>query len=302
MSKLRVGIIAVVALSILVAVPALAGTAGFQAGTPALPAHVAGNPEAVPYESGLAIPLKADRPAWMTPEIEAELDRNGQAAAPVDAPLPSQVGIRPGSEMVLPVGCTMNFIFQKSGVYAIGTAGHCVKVGDDVTLLTLAPGTENPVLVRIGKTLVSKDAGVGNDFALVAIRPELQSWVFPTIAGVGGPCGAFYGSGIETVWHYGHGLGIGTGGTPRAGYALGWKTDSFGWGSPAIYGDSGSPVRVTDLKAAGNLTHLLPLVGRVPSTWMQDWAGTASVIGGTRIGKMLLLAKGYSLVNSPLCV
>ena len=97
--------------------------------------------------------------------------------------------------------------------------------------------------------------------------------------------------GPETVEHYGHGLVIGTGGTPRAGIALTWKTDSYGWDSPAIFGDSGSPVRVTNLQAAGDLTHLV-----VDTHWLP------SIIAGTRIGKMLQIAKGWALVNSPLCL
>ena len=254
-------------------------------------------------ENWLAVPLKGKTPDWFTPQLREELAASptGVLAAPADAPLPGEVGIRPGSWMIAPSGCTMNFIFQKRGAYAIGTAGHCAKVGDEVTLLTLAPNSGNPVLVNIGKVVTSKDAGVGNDFALVSIRPELNDWVFPTMSVVGGPCGAFYGSGAQTIFHYGHGLGIGTGGTPRAGVGLGWKTDAFGWASPAIYGDSGSAVRIGDLKAAGDLTHLLVFVGRFPDSWLQDWAGTGSVIGGTRIGKMLQIASGYSLVSSPVC-
>src|SRR5437867_8072226 len=185
----------------------------------------------------------------------------------------------------------MNFIFTKSGAYGIGTAGHCVdKTGQHVILLTLAPGTSNPVLVDIGTVVVHRNAGIGNDFALVSINPVLYPWVSGTTALVGGPCGAYAGAGPETVAHYGHGLALGTGGTPRVGVALTWNADSYGWDGAAIFGDSGSPVRVTDLEAAGDLTHLV-----VDTKWLP------SVIAGTRIGKMLQIANGWSLVNSPLC-
>jgi hypothetical protein len=249
---------------------------------------------AVPFEGGYAIALKGARPDWYTPQVEQQvLAAQGQpVAAPVEAPLPGTVGIRPGSWMISPAGCTMNFVFQKSGAFAIGTAGHCVdKLGEPVVLLTLAPGGANPVLVDVGSVIARHDNGVGDDFALVSIRPELYSWVSPTIAVVGGPCGAYYGSGPETVWHYGHGLAIGTGGTPRAGVALTWRTTAFGWDGAAIFGDSGSPVRVTDLKAAGDLTHLV-----VDTRWLP------SFIAGTRIGKILSIAKGWSLASSPLCL
>ena len=240
-----------------------------------------------------ALPLEARRPAWLTRSLRSRvIEANGQpVAAPPGAPLPGEVGIRPGSWMVSPAGCTMNFVFQKSGQYAIGTAGHCVdKVGQKVILLTVAPGGGNPVLVYVGDVLARHDNGIGDDFALVSVRPELYPWVSPTIAVVGGPCGAYSGSGPETVAHYGHGMAIGTGGTPRAGVALTWKADAFGWDGAAIFGDSGSAVRVTDLKAAGDLTHLV-----VDRRWLP------SFIAGTRIGKILRIAKGWSLANSPLC-
>jgi hypothetical protein len=249
---------------------------------------------AVPFEGGYAIALKGARSDWYTAQVEQQvLAAQGQpVAAPAEAPLPGTVGIRPGSWMISPAGCTMNFVFQKSGAFAIGTAGHCVdKLGEPVVLLTLAPGGANPVLVDVGSVIARHDNGVGDDFALVSIRPELYSWVSPTIAVVGGPCGAYYGSGPETVWHYGHGLAIGTGGTPRAGVALTWRTTAFGWDGAAIFGDSGSPVRVTDLKAAGDLTHLV-----VDTRWLP------SFIAGTRIGKILSIAKGWSLASSPLCL
>lgn len=74
------------------------------------------------------------------------------------------------------------------------------------------------------------------------------------------------------------------------GFALTWRTAAYGWDGLAIFGDSGSPVRVTDLKAAGNLTHLV-----VDTRWLP------SFVAGTRINRMLQIAKGWTLVDSPLC-
>jgi hypothetical protein len=164
-------------------------------------------------------------------------------------------------------------------------------INQEVVLLTLAPGTENPVLVEVGTVITFQDKGVGNDFALVSIRPELNEWVSPTAALIAGPCGAYSGSGPETVAHVGHGLVIGTGGTPRAGVALSWRDDAYGWDGAGIFGDSGSPVRVTGLQAAGNLTHLV-----VDTTWLPSY------IVGTRIGRMLEIASGWGLASSPLCL
>jgi hypothetical protein len=247
---------------------------------------------ALPYRGGHAVPLKAATPAWFTDELAARVDAANGApvAAPPEAPLPGEIGIRPGSWMIAPAGCTMNFVFGSPGAYSIGTAGHCGNVGDAVTLLTVAPGGANPVLVELGTVQKSVNGGVGNDFALVSIRPELQSWVSPTIAVVAGPCGSYSGSGPEPVFHYGHGLALGTGGTPRAGLALTWEASAFGWSGAAAPGDSGSAVRVnTGMQAAGDLTHLV-----VDTNWLPSY------IAGTRMSRILQIA-GQPLANSPLC-
>jgi hypothetical protein len=246
----------------------------------------------VAYGDGHAVPLEGARPAWYTAELAQRVDAADgiPVAAPNDAPLPSEIGIRPGGWMIAPSGCTMNFVFGSPGSYSIGTAGHCGKAGEQVTLLTLAPGGANPVLVDIGTIKKSVDGGIGNDFAIVPIRSQLQGWVSPTNAVIGGPCGRYFGSGPETVFHYGHGLGIGTGGTPRAGVALTWKSTAYGWDGAAIFGDSGSSVRIGTLPAAGNLTHLV-----VDTRWLP------SFIAGTRIGRMEQIA-GKAMANSPLCL
>jgi hypothetical protein len=286
-------LLAPLALVLLVAAPAaLAGAPA--AGTPAAAAPVAAVPGATPHAGGWAIPLKAATPSWYTPALAARVHAapGVPVAAPTDAPLPSEVGIRPGSWMLEPAGCTMNFVFRSGTNFAIGTAGHCASAGQPVVLLTLAPGTANPVLVEIGTTSVSRNNGIGDDFALVPINPVLNAWVSPTMSVVAGPCGSYTGSGPESVWHYGHGVGIGTGGTPRAGVALTWQAAAFGWDGAGIFGDSGSAVRVgTGLQAAGDLTHLV-----VDTNWLP------SFIAGTRMSRIQAIAGGWSLVSSPLCL
>lgn len=257
------------------------------------------------FESG-ARPRKLRRssPAWYT-EAKAGKKPQGEgdvAMAPVDAPLPGEVGIRPGSWMISPFWCTMNFIFQKGGTLAIGTAGHCVG-GGPVTLLTLAPGGANPVLVELGRVLLKRNAGIGKDYALVEIPPALHSWVFPTLGVVGGPCGVFTANDPQPVAHYGHGVGVGTGGTPRAGmgFALAsdpigvkgtdwdWDADSIIWAGMINGGDSGSGVRVGTLPAVSNLTHGIGITGLEPS----------AIAWGTRV--QTITSSGWQLVSSPLC-
>ena len=254
--------------------------------------------------------LKAESPSWFTPELEQEVRENGMAAAPVDAPLPGQVGIRPGSMMISPFLCTMNFIFQKGDTVAIGTAGHCIDGNEPVVLLTVAPTGGNPVLVELGRVLLKQDAGIGRDYALVEVPPERRDWVFPTISVVGGPCGIFSGGDPQPVAHYGHGLVGGAPGTPRAGMGFeltpeqeqdindivriqgvdwDWDAHSIVWAGYIYGGDSGSAVRIGQLPAVSNLTHGIGITGLEPS--VLAW--------GTRV--TTVTSSGWTLVNSPLC-
>jgi hypothetical protein len=206
--------------------------------------------------------------------------------------------------MIAPYWCTMNFLFQKSGTLAIGTAGHCLESGEPVVLLTLAPGGANPVLVELGKVLLKRDAGIGKDYGLVAVPSHLRAWAFPTMGVVGGPCGVYSGGDPQPVAHYGHGVGVGTGGTPRAGMGFelardpgivrgvdwDWDADSIVWAGLINGGDSGSGVRIGTLPAVSNLTHGIGITGLEPS----------ALAWGTRV--TTITSGGWALLNSPLCV
>ena len=249
--------------------------------------------------------LRRGTPAWYGREEKRKTREEDDSVqtAPVDAPLPGTVGIRPGSWMISPYWCTMNFIFQKGGTLAIGTAGHCIDGNEPVVLLTLAPGGANPVLVELGRVLLKRNGGIGKDYALVEVPPELHSWVFPTLSVVGGPCGTYTSNDPTAVAHYGHGTVIGTGGTPRAGmgFALAedpigikgtdwdWDADSIIWAGLIAGGDSGSAVRVGALPAVSNATHGIGITGLEPS----------AVAWGTRV--TTITSSGWQLVSSPLC-
>jgi hypothetical protein len=241
---------------------------------------------------GLPIPLREDAPAWLTPDLLAQVLRSNEPVpAPEVAPLPGQVGIRPGSWMVSPYWCTMNFVFRKGSLRGIGTAGHCVeKVGEPVVVLTVLPGTSQPVLVNVGPVLVRRNGGVGNDFALVKVRAGLHQYLDPEIAVIGGPCGVNQSNVTQVVAHYGHGVGPGTGGTARAGVAGDWRANAYGFAGAAYKGDSGSPVRVIDYRAAGNLTHLI-----VGTNWLHNF------IVGTRITKILNIISDWKMVSPGTC-
>ena len=240
------------------------------------------------------VELKAPQPDWYTPALHERVVAAGERGESV--PIPEGVdyptsglaftGIRPGAWIIAPSGCTTNFVFGSARNYFIGTAGHCAEVGDEVTLIA-APG----VLMNIGRTVKSVDRGVGNDFALIDVSPAMEQYVNPSMAYFGGPTGVGSPQPGDVVEHSGHGLVIGTGGTPRAGAVVyrgnGDGGDAFAWVGAASPGDSGSAVRLADGTAAGDLTHLVVGGPYVPGN-----------VAGTTIARMLRIA-GKPLATAP---
>jgi hypothetical protein len=243
-------------------------------------------------------------PSWATPELHRQV----VAAGPQGVALPSEaeadipasslafLGIRPGGLMLLWSDggstlslCTANFVFRNpsTGQYAIGTAGHCGNVGDDVDMVALPFG-----LVNIGRVIFSTgDAGVGDDFALVSIAPSLNPWVSPSMAHWGGPTGVYTGSGPAPIVHSGWGLVIGTGGTPRAGLGMEWTSDEWRFIGAIVFGDSGSAANVTPSGlAAGNITHISVDLGSLSNS------------AGTSITKILQYAGSYQLQTCGLAI
>jgi hypothetical protein len=240
-----------------------------------------------------AIELKAPVPDWYTPALHEKVVAAGRRGDSV--PLPAEAGvemtglaftgIRPGAWIIFPAGCTTNFVF--GGGTQIGTAGHCASVGDEVTLIA-APG----VLMNIGTVSQSHDNGIGDDFALINIYTEMQQYVNPSMTHFAGPTGATEPVFGDAIVHSGHGLVIGTGGTPRAGVVAyvgpGDGGSAFGWDGAAAPGDSGSAVRNALGGAAGDLTHLVVGTNYLPAfiagttiSRMQQYAGpvtTASLV------------------------
>lgn len=315
---LRKILVLLAALAVLVPV---AGTSSAATGR-AVPA------DAIPLGDGrFAIELKAPSPGWYTNELHERVVAAGKRGRSVPLPENAEVdsallftGIRPGSWMVSPAGCTLNFVFGdpdatttggpgngngngppdhakggsggSSGVY-IGTAGHCTSVGDEVTIVAL-PG----VLMNIGTTVKSVDNGIGDDFALIEVYPEMVQYVNPSMAIIAGPTGSKAPAIPDPLLHVGHGLVIGTGGTARPGVVTwlgeeGTEADGYGWSGAADFGDSGSGVRAATGEAIGNLTHLVVGIDYLPA-----------YIAGTEIDKILQLASAplatASLLPNPL--
>jgi hypothetical protein len=265
--------------------------------SPAAPATADDVPEgAIPIGNGAyAIELKQETPDWYTPELHRRVLEAGPRGESVPVPDGVQVpasalaftGIRPGSWMLFPSGCTLNFVF--GGRDTIGTAGHCASVGDEVTIIA-APG----VLMNIGTTVRSVDGGIGNDFALIDVYPAMEQYVNPSMAIIAGPTGQKAPVLGDAILHVGHGLVIGTGGTARPGVVtypnfpvlsdeFGQNkndADAYGWNGAVSPGDSGSGARAATGEAVGNVTHLVVGTDYVPSTFVGTTIGRISQIAG----------------------
>ncbi|HEX9824683.1 MAG TPA: hypothetical protein VGB51_09885 [Actinomycetota bacterium] len=218
------------------------------------------------------------------------------------------LGIRPGAWLLIIDGggislCSMAHVYGGAGAYDISTAGHCGKGGATATVIAAVGNRSDvagPVLLDFGRFSKSTDGGLGRDYALIDIDSAYQHLVTPTMCFWGGPRGTYAREGgiVEVDWnhgevsvtpdpflaqpivHYGHGLGIGTGGTPRAGAAIHWGRTHFMFSGAIVFGDSGSGANTVtgdavgaNLQAAGIITHIYvdPL--------MRDGVG---IMGGTR--------------------
>jgi hypothetical protein len=178
-------------------------------------------------------------------------------------------GIRPGAWLLLindqGIGwCSAAHVYGSPGSYDISTAGHCGKTGDIATVIGVV-GNNTPVLIDFGKFATSHDGGVGNDWALIDIYPQYQHLVTPTMAFWGGPRGMYTKTGsvatltfaknnllaprlatnpdpllAQGLLHYGHGTGVGAGGTPRVASSIVWAASYYMFFGAITPGDSGS--------------------------------------------------------------
>jgi hypothetical protein len=223
------------------------------------------------------------------------------------------VGIRPGAFLLIieDTGiswCSLAHVVGSPGSYRISTAGHCGPVGQRATVIAAMgnhAGTLNPIVLDFGSFSASTNQGVGNDWALIDIAARFQSLVTPTMAFWGGPRGTYTKTGAtatvrfpssggvpsittntedpllaQGIVHYGHGTGIGAGGTPRSGTSIHWGLDHFMFFGAVSPGDSGSGANTlggdsvgATMEAAGIITH------RWIDTKMSDGLG---IMAGTR--------------------
>jgi hypothetical protein len=222
------------------------------------------------------------------------------------------LGIRPGALLLSVTSssigwCTMAHVYGSPGSYDISTAGHCGKTGDTATVIAGLGNRGDAtgvILLDFGKFGTSHDGGLGNDWATIDIDPAYQSLTTPTMCFFGGPRGMYTKTGslvgitiprnglipnvtltpdptlAQTIVHYGHGVGIGTGGTPRAAEVIHWGASHFMFNGVITFGDSGSGSNTllgdtigANMEAAGINTHI----------WVDPLMRSGiGIMGGTR--------------------
>lgn len=203
-----------------------------------------------------ALPLLGETPAWVDAQARTMALEAAERGQLYDAqnrafvnPAPSEVLVRPGTAISTGLGlCTANFLFtNQAGDLLIGTAGHCSFLGDQVFALT-APMTLFPLGITVADSCEPiENCYPGSDWAVIRIHEEWLPYTDADAAFIGGPCGRMTqspptGAQNNLVKHVGHGLVVGTGGTPRAGI-LRWLTPSeFEARTVTWFGDSGSPL------------------------------------------------------------
>ncbi|HVF13044.1 MAG TPA: hypothetical protein VM942_00525 [Acidimicrobiales bacterium] len=211
-------------------------------------------------------------------------------------------GVRPGSSVLTPIGqCTLNFLWRATdGRDYIGTAGHCLLEGTNVTRAVFPPG-EGPTARdssgrRIGEFAYAALDDV-SDFALVRLDPGVGA--SPQVCLFGGPTGLDTGPlpPLSTLQHVGRGSLTGSLAPGRTQLALdssGTRVlTGLGVASP---GDSGSPVVGPDGRAVGVLVATGPTLALLPTGLLVFSVRIAPEMG--RAGAATGL--GFDLVTAPL--
>lgn len=234
--------------------------------------------------------------------------------------------------------CTANFVFQNGTTLGLGTAGHCAAkdaLASPVTAVVTPPpevcadgGSCQPGLYAIGTFKIVHNNGLGDDFALISLYPQFNSWVRPTMPVFGGPTGSYLGGLVGTptealagagasvklpgfspavVGHCGHGVAVGTGGTCRTSAGLFSASTWYAWYGASTPGDSGSGVEIlgnyasplNPVPAAADLTHIIILDASVSGNGtVSEGPDEPGMIAGTRMSKILsIVGSSWHLVT-----
>ncbi len=281
---------------------------------------------ALPVPALAGGPVATDLPRHEAPAIPFALGGVPCSLIPVPAagdPAPVGSGrcpgVRPGGRVVTKVGdCTLNFLFRApDGTRYIGTAGHCVDPGQEVTFKDSddtgngriekvwarggGPVAEDPSGQRFGEFayMVVHDP---KDFALIRLDPGVEA--SPEMCHFGSPHGV---STTDTdtavvLRYYGNAVGLEEVVPARSAVALGTPDpDHIYAAGLAVPGDSGAGVMTADGLAIGVLVttgfHGIALEGgpyQVPTLRDYPRADEKGVdvgtMGITRLGPQLARA------------
>ncbi|MDQ3932357.1 MAG: S1 family peptidase [Actinomycetota bacterium] len=192
-------------------------------------------------------------------------DAKVSTASPV-ALLQSCSGVRPGGIVTSEGGmCTYNFVFTDPANHRyIGTAGHCILEGPQVTSGSLPPVERSwlPTTGPVANDVEGNRVGVfvygirsdTHDFALIRLDDTVP--VSPAMCHFGGPTGMNNDLTSETVTlhYFGNGTGVSALAPGRSAIALGMpdpnRVSAYGL---AVPGDSGAGVISADGRAVGNI-------------------------------------------------
>lgn len=144
--------------------------------------------------------------------------------------------IQPGAPLGDPATCTLNFVFRNATDWFIGTAAHCVVLGERV---------RNPEVGVFGTVVF--EAFDATDFALIKVDARLSNLVAPDVRHWGGPTGvstrqsAPAGDAVA-VYGYGVGFGVDSATRPRVGILVSHGPQRYVANTGAVPGDSGAPI------------------------------------------------------------
>src|SRR5437764_7540317 len=196
------------------------------------------------FEGGWAVPVSTKAPAWFDKAFYDKVVAAGTdgvrlpagVSMPKAAGMDAMPGIHPGLWLItlLDQGyifawCSANFVFKKSSTYGLGTAGHCagkdgISPNGIVTAFVVPPPTSGklPGFYAIGKFVLSHNNGIGDDFAMISIYSQYNSWLRPTMPVWGGPTGTYTANTPTEVNWVGNALGFGATGPARSGVPPFW--------------------------------------------------------------------------------
>jgi hypothetical protein len=230
------------------------------------------------------------KPRRLVRNVSTFVDRS-HTVAPAALPVPSSGdGIGPGSLLFITIPnegkfqCTAAFVFSDATSQYLGSAGHCFLPegkkgthGSDadydasgVVVEACVSGCSfggftgqiiQGTFVTLGSVAYARSGGIGEDFGVVRIPPELTPQVRAAVPVWGGPS-AVSDDVSGFVCYFGRGIVVGEvfATMGRVGYGLGADTDgSFTAAGPLGSGDSGAALETCtpggDAQAAGIITH-----------------------------------------------